>query len=454
MAPIFYLATLLGLGAFVAHKIGHTQTQAPGASALPPTPPQGQRLVTLDATLPDADLQATIHAVLYEKDPVRLDALAGVMQQRGFRCAGFELQYRAWELRGASGPPPARPTSCGESKQAPGVNIPGVTEEIAAEACRLIDPTLDGSTCAAVLTALGTDPDPANLETFAGSLDPTHPRAAAALRQKAAILRGVTAPPAAPPYIQEADPPPQAPPLATDPAQQTPPIMVQQAPPPIVQQPPLHLAPTAQPPQPIQHLAPTGTQAAHYAPPLAHAGGAVPNVVAEGAPGVPFTAAEAAYAPMEPEIAQAASLSPKLEGTVHHSEGSGNPPSLAQAAVAQAAGTLDASHAAAAAPQGGSPSGAAGFPVVAQTARGAERPRGHWFLHIRAGDTPWPMTVAKLGAMKKDPAALAELFAMNPHLWTAPGSGVIASFQPGDEVNIPGAWSNALITKGFKVKRD
>ncbi len=445
--PIVYLLSLLGLGGFVAYKIGHTPAghpagtpsgAAPGTSAaLPPTTPGGQRLVTLDANLPETLLQATINAVLYEKNPTALDALAASMNQGGFRCAGYELSYRAWELRGASGPPPVRPTTCGDSKQAPGVNIPGVTEEIAAEACRMIDPTMDGATCAGVLTALGTEADPANLETFAASLDQTHPRAAAALRQKAALLRGgyvqptnATEDPSQPPAQQPIeDPGLQTNPVQQNPVQQFPGITVQ-PPQPIVHPLPLQVAP---------HLAQAATQAVHDAH-LAHAG-AVPSLVAEGAvPGAaPFTATEASYAPMEPAIAVAASLSPKLEGTTHHVEGSGNG-LLAQEAVAQAAATAATAQ---------------GVPIVAQTARGArERPRGHWFLYIRAGDTPWPMTVAKLGALKKDPAALAELHTMNPHLWTAPGSGVIASFQPGDEVNIPGAWADALIKKGFKVKKD
>jgi hypothetical protein len=183
---------------------------------------------------------------------------------------------------------------------------------------------------------------------------------------------------------------------------------------------------------------------------------------------VTFGKVEPEYAPMEPAIAVAASLSPKLEGTTFHAEGNGNgysPPlteeglngnvtaGLAEAAVAQAADVI--APGAAAPVQGGPPSGAVGFPGASKSGR--QRPRGHWFVAIRGGsspDTQWPMTVAKLGSGRKDPAALAQLQEMNPHLWTTPSSGVIAEFRPGDEVNVPGAWSDNLIKRGFKLKKD
>ena len=432
MVELALIAALMGLGAFVVSRKSSTS----------PTP-TGQRIITLDESISDSDRDAVIQAVLYTTDPTQLDTLASQMTAQGLPCASYECSYRAWELRNSSGPPPQRPASCGSTAEmAPsGLNVPGVPPEVAAQACGLLDPSLDVATCSAVLTALATETDPSKLAAFAAALGPTHPKAAGALLAKSQILQGQMPVPPAPAPAQPAAPGVggvcpglDANLSATDCAT-------------IVNA----LAPTTIDPSYVQTVAqsyPASTfplAAAALAAKLAALASAAARAPAAqtgqaGQDGGLTTIDVGNYRqptispnqPMEVALAAAAALSPKYEGSTAHVEGS----------VAQVA-----QIAAAAVAQAGQVPAAVGTPTSEQVAS----PSGFWQIQMRPQDTPWPATIAKIGSGGKSPEALSELYSMNPHLHSFPGSGVITGFKPGDMVNVPGAWKDALIRKGFKL---
>lgn len=335
--------------------------------APPPPAPNGRRELWLDEGIGEGDFNAVTQAILYGVDPAALGHLAADLAARGLPCAGHEVAVRAWELAGGtrSGMPrPVRTGPCGAPSPAAvasGAAPAPVPPEIAAQACAMIDPGLDPATGGAVVTALASEPDPGKLDAFAGTLDGTHPRAAAFLRAKARVLRGELTPAA---HAGAG-----------------------------------HLDVTASP-----------TAAPATFPTIS------PDVAAD--PAVQAAACEA-VADIEGVRARADDL-----------EGGDDASSVAEQAVAQAAGVV------------GAPAAQAG-----QTAR----PTGHWFVAVRSKDTPHPATLAKIGSSARGPGPLAELAALNPHLVQ---SGALRSFRPGDEVNVPGTWMENLVRKGFKVRRD
>jgi hypothetical protein len=378
MVELALIAALMGLGAYVTNR---------KSAASSPTP-SGQRVITLDEAISDSDRDAVIQAVLYATNPTVLDALGTQMTSKGLPCASYECSYRAWEMRGASGPPPQRPASCATVAEASpiGLNVPGVPPEVAAAACALLDSSLDTATCSAVLTALATETDPGKLAAFAQALAPTHPKSAGALAAKAQqILQGAAPAPA---------------PASVSPG----------------------LVPSA-----VAAPAPATTAQASGIPDIG------------GGSGVPF-------APMSDDIAAAAALSPSYEGG-GNSQVEGSVAAVAAAAVAQAAQTIDPAQSSDTLAPATAPASAPA-PATAPA-----QPAGFWYIQMRASDTPWPATIAKFGSGSKRSESLSELFNLNPHLHTFPGSGVIASFKPGDLVNVPGAWSDNLIKKGFKLKK-
>lgn len=457
MFELALLAALMGLGAYV---VGRKPSTSPTASS-------GERVVTLDDSISDSDRDGVIHAILYVSDPAQLDALASQMTTKNLPCAAYELAFRAWELRGALGPPPPRPTSCGGANapaQTPALNVPGVPPEVAAQACALLDPSLDTATCSAVLTAFATEVDPNKLDAFAQSLAQTHPKAAGALAAKAQMLRGQAPPVPAP--TGSACPGLDANLTSSQCAEIVSALSPQTIDPATV----LNVAqkyPAATYPltsaafsaklallgamgeslpvgavKPQASVGVPGLQAPPSVPTApAHAGGAAQAGAAAPAP--TFTRPEIAPSGvMEPGLAAAAAMSPNLTGpspvitaeeAAEHVGAAVAPSALASAAAAQAGALV-------------------GTPVTEQV--GSGRPTGFWYITMRAGDTPWPAVIAKVGVGSKSPEAVGELFKLNPHLWTHPGSSVIASFKPGDEVNVPGTWKDNLIRKGFRLKKD
>jgi len=421
MVELALIAALFGIGAYITTRKSSTS----------PTSGSGQRVITLDEAISDSDRDAVIQAVLYTVDPTALDTLSSQMTTAGLPCASYECSFRAWELRGASGPPPQRPTACATvAETSPtGLNVPGVPPEVAAQACALLDPSLDVASCSAVLTALATETDASKLLVFSAALAPTHPKAAGALAAKAQILQGQVPQPGQPGQPGQPAALRACPGLdASITADQCAAIVNA-------------LLPTTIDPSYVQSVA-AQFPAATY--PLAAAAFAAKlgSMQQSSPPPPPPTTAQSGQIyehptisdrqPMEPAIAAAAALSPKYEGSTAHTEGT------AAGAMAQAAAVAVA--------QAGQP---VGTPSTEQVALGS--PSGFWQIQMRVQDTPWPMTIAKIGSGGKSAEALSELYGMNPHLHSFPGSGVVASFKPGDMVNVPGAWKDALIRKGFKL---
>jgi hypothetical protein len=440
MFELALLAAMMGVGAFVVARKPTTL----------PTPPGGQRVVELDDSISDADRDSVLHAILYVQNPLQLDALAATMNAKSLPCASYELSYRAWELRGASGPPPARPLNCaggGVAGPTPALSVPGVPADVAAQACALLDTSLDTATCSAVLTALATENDPSKLDAFAQSLAQTHPKAAGALAAKAQALRGqgplaqAVQAAAASQAAQAASAASAASAVGACPgldenitAAQCAEIVSTLAPAMIDSTVVAQIAqkyPASTYPLAAQAFAAKLALLGQTAAPTEQSGALV------GAP-VYMKPEIPDRQPMEPAIAAAAALSPQYEGATAHTEGA--PAALAETAAAQAAGAV------------GVPVAQAGDATSAQPPGNAGRPAGYWHLVVRPQDTPWPGVVTKIGTGSKNPEALGELYKLNPHLWTHPGSGVVASLKPGDEVNVPGAWKDNLIRKGFKLR--
>jgi hypothetical protein len=394
--------------------------------------PRGKtsRTIVLDKNLPDPLAEQVIQAILYVPNPVTLDGMAQQLESGGYPCAGYELRRRAWELGGSRGPSPTRPKSCAGAASPAGpaaaaVAPPeGMTQSQAAAACQSIDPTLDAVTCTAVLNALTTSQSSSDLTAFADSIRAAHPRAAALLITKAqAIAAGQPDPFASP---AEGAPAPASPPVPLgnpcggldgnltpeqcaqiQAALSAPDASMAQV---LVGQFPGSTYPLANGTLATKVvLAQMGAGASVPAPPpsAAQAGAAGPPMIVDSAPpnAVPFTQGEVNQPTIDAAISQAADLSPPV-GEV-------------------------------------SSSPAAYVPI---------RPRGYWHVAIRATDKVWPASLAKMGSSAQS-GALAQLTQMNPHL-SAGSPPVLESFHAGDEVNVPGAWTDNLIKRGFKVRKD
>jgi peptidoglycan hydrolase-like protein with peptidoglycan-binding domain len=81
------------------------------------------------------------------------------------------------------------------------------------------------------------------------------------------------------------------------------------------------------------------------------------------------------------------------------------------------------------------------------------RPRGGWFIRMRDTDSIWPRKIAEIGSgvPRGTPGSLQHLADINPHLAIG---GALRQLRPGDEVNIPGSWASALKQKGLNVLPD
>lgn len=410
-----------------------------------------ERVVVLDKTLPDADAQLVLQAIIYNHDPAALTTMAAHYAGLGYACTAFELTLRAWELSKKKGPKPVRPASCAGSSATPSTATPaagppGMSPQDVASACASIDPTMDAVTCTAVLNALETSTSVNDLTSFAESIRTAHPRAAALLVIKAnalasgqpnpfAAIPGAPSPggppaPAAAPGASPAGSPTQSGPSAACPG----------------------LDASLSPDQCTEVTAALASNydaqmlqiialkypAAQY--PLASAalgtkiallqlGGPAPAPAPTGGAEITQgTQAGAAGPPMIVDGPAPAGMAPFLQGEL-------NPPTIDPAIAEVAALT----------PQIGQ--------ISAMPAAYAPlRPRGHWFVEIRPQDRVWPASLAKMGSGAQS-GALPQLYAMNPHLQVG-ATGVVESFKVGDLVNIPGTWTDALIKRGFKVAKD
>jgi hypothetical protein len=489
MGPLLLAA--LGLAGFVAYEKFKPAAATSPSSATPapatPNPPTGT-VVTLDASIPDALRDQVISDLLYVSDPATLNAGATALSTAGYPCAAYELQLRVWQLSGGTTPAPVPPASCADVTPMPSSNFPAsptlnVAPQVLATACSLLDPTLDATTCSAVLNALATENSAQNLSAFAQTLMAQHPQAANALLSKASVLNagggafpatptptvpGVPTAPAAAPSLdatltsqQLADLANVLGPGVTDAASVsaalarysayplasaalTTKLAIVQASaaiPGIVS--PTGVAPAAQPNSgATSEVSPTtaGVGGQGGSEIVDYQAGAVPEIIdSANGPMRDYRVADINVGVVDDAIAQAAALSPRIDqGSAAYTSVNAYP------AVAAA-----------------STSAMAGDPSVFQTGAGGApspsaltqpgRPRGHWFVEMRARDNVWPAQLAKFGSGNKQSAS--QLFVMNPHL-VNPASQVIEAFKVGDQVNVPGLWSDALIRRGFKVRKD
>jgi len=82
--------------------------------------------------------------------------------------------------------------------------------------------------------------------------------------------------------------------------------------------------------------------------------------------------------------------------------------------------------------------------------RSPVRPTPSAHVLIRQSDSVWPPKLAKIGSGNK--RSYDQLVELNPHLVSP--SGAWPQLYPGDEVNVPVQWIEALRGKGFLVKMD
>jgi hypothetical protein len=82
--------------------------------------------------------------------------------------------------------------------------------------------------------------------------------------------------------------------------------------------------------------------------------------------------------------------------------------------------------------------------------RSPVRPTPSAHVLIRPSDSVWPPKLAKIGSGNK--RSYDQLVELNPHLVSP--AGAWPQLYPGDEVNVPMQWIEALRSKGFLVKMD
>lgn len=200
-APIVALA-LLGGGALIAAMAASDKKKKTSGA------------YELDENLPSDKVKQVLGALKNEKSAPALQALAQKLDDQGYHLAAAAVRDRAGDL-GADVPTPA-----------PGVPATAIvaptSTELAPAAIPTLDPTLDATTRQAVIAALTSVNDPAQLQGFAAVLAADHPISASLLWSKAAAL---IAQHPAPVAVEHAAPPPGVitPGPAVQPAVQLPP---------------------------------------------------------------------------------------------------------------------------------------------------------------------------------------------------------------------------------------
>ena len=140
-----------------------------------------QLIIELDTMLPPPDVDRVIRAIR-EVSPQtvgQLDAMSAAYRQRGMPLTAYELDKRAWDVRGRQGPPPAPP-------HPDAAGAPGMGRTSPPIGC--LDAAADPAMCQAVTGALLTETNPDKLHAFAETVRAQYPQAAEALDSKAAVF--------------------------------------------------------------------------------------------------------------------------------------------------------------------------------------------------------------------------------------------------------------------------
>jgi murein L,D-transpeptidase YcbB/YkuD len=177
--------------------------------------------VELDEHLPTDKVKQVLGAIAHEKVPATLNALADKLDAQGFHLAAAALRERAADLTASGEAPPPAPIPGVAAQPPPSTAIvpPSDHPQVTPSGIPSLDPGMDATTRQAVIAALTSVNDPAQLQGFASSIAGDYPLSAALLWAKAAAIvanhpapvsveqaappRGVIAPgPAAQPVVQ------------------------------------------------------------------------------------------------------------------------------------------------------------------------------------------------------------------------------------------------------------
>lgn len=366
------------------------------------------RSITLDASMPDADKQAVIAAIMGEKDPNRLDILAA--QYGAYPWGAFELHYRAWELRGSQGAPPSPPqVSAPQGQPTPSGGGPQPAPNLAQQAVQAAQNALSG---------------------------------------------------------QPSGPPGGGGPVPPGPG----PGPAPQGLPPGVPQPPFNLtypgtgAYKSNPTYITAYQGALTYLAWKLSKPTFDPGGVdgrygtnTKNAVAAfqkwAGLSVDGNAGKDTAAALDNAIK--ASTSQVVSGVGNHIIGetevgraaSGGETEVEVGALSGAPFLDIAPHVVDETMEVGAVAAAAMAPSATRRAKGG------WYILVRPEDRVWPRSIAEIGSgvRRGTPGSIRHLVDINQHL--APG-GVIRQFVPGDEINVPNTWVMPLKQKGFELHND
>jgi hypothetical protein len=167
-----------------AVAVALVMTSKASASTTPATPPRGYT-VELDASLPAALRDQVLTALMTERDPAKLEALA-LAVDKAFPLSARRLRERAAVLRASAPPLPSAPVL--PTLPPPSVEpTPGAPNPNAIDLDKNLPPAA-GTIVVSLL--MGANDSPVYLETYGNQLAPQFPRAAYYLRLRSWKLRG------------------------------------------------------------------------------------------------------------------------------------------------------------------------------------------------------------------------------------------------------------------------